>query len=41
MLILLSDVKSQVQRYFVMSALFDMTSHAVLHVTDLRVGMFV
>ncbi len=24
-----------------MSALFDMTSHAVLHVTDLRVGMFV
>lgn len=42
MLIMLINVKLQVNfTLIVVSALFDMTSHAVLHMTDQLVGMFV
>lgn len=42
MLIVLINVKLQVSIIvIVVSALFDMTSHAGLHMTDQRVGMFV
>ena len=42
MLIMLSNVKSQANpNLIVMSALFDMTSYAVMHMTDWCVGMFI